>query len=190
MSQDITYNKKYIKIAAVIIVSMLYVNFLIKPSISKLLDLKSKEKSLKSNMMDMQTQLRAIDGYSKKIETLKNEGKAFERNLINSKDVPNFVSKFSNIAKKLDVKIIGIKPLVVASEAASKKQPKRLYEILPFQIEALGGFHQAGALINELENMDEFIKLVSLNIEEDDSSPSMHKIRLIFVSFAPKEMVQ
>ncbi len=192
MSPSEKKKKKLLIFIAVLTVSILYFNFLIRPKLMKLLELNARESALKLNIANMQNELKIIDDYKKKLDNLKTESRDLKKRLSNSKELPNLISEFSKIAKDLDVKLVSIKPIARPSNPLVQEdtQPKKPYISIPIEIEATSGFHEMGAFINELESLNIFIKLIGLDMESDEDSLFMHKIRLTLNTFSSSDTSQ
>ncbi|MBM3252927.1 MAG: hypothetical protein FJZ16_01580 [Candidatus Omnitrophica bacterium] len=174
----------------ILTISVLYLNFLIRPKLTKLMELNARETNLKLNIVNMEKELNILDEYKEKLNSLKTESQDLKKRLSDSKELPNLISEFSKIARDLDVKLISIKPLTKPSQIQEDNKMKKPYVSLPIEIEATSGFHQMGTFINELENLDIFIKLIGLDIEESEDSPFMHKVKFTLNTFASSEISQ
>lgn len=184
--------KKILIFIAILTVSILYFNFLIRPKLMKLMELNAKESALKLNIANMQNELKIMDEYKKKSDNLKTESSDLKKRLSNSKELPNLISEFSKIARDLDVKLVSIKPIARPSSPQTQEDApsKKPYVSLPIEIEATSGFHEIGSFIGELEGMNIFIKLVGLDIKGDEDSLYSHKIRLTLNTFSLSDTAQ
>ena len=187
MSLSERKKKRLLIVIAIVTTSSLYLNFFIRPNFVKLMELNSREATIKSGMLTMQNEIKFIDEYSKKLDVLKSENRDLKKRLSDSKDIPTLITEFSKIARELDVKLTSIKPLPAPVVAQGEGNTRRPYVNIPIEIEAISGFHQMGAFINKLENLDVFLKITSLDIKESEDTPFTHTIRFKLAAFASSE---
>ena len=84
------------------------------------------------------------------------------------------------MAKRSDVKILGITPLASKQEAPASE---RAYQEIPILMNARSGYHELGKFLSDLENAGRFMKVVDIKIKENLSTPKKHDVELLILTY-------
>lgn len=112
-------------------------------------------------------------------------------------DIPDILQNISIVATDSKVKLLKIQPLRTEKKPAeaakagknipSEKKPDNagqlLYEEIPIQIEAKGGYHAIGSFINKIEMAKNIMSVADIKIEADANDIFTHNARLLIVAY-------
>jgi Tfp pilus assembly protein PilO len=106
-------------------------------------------------------------------------------------EVPASIEFLSNLASRTNVKIQAIFPqrvdepleVPVAHAAAASPKPPEVYQEIPIQIEALAGYHQAGAFLSFIESSEKPMRVMSLRISANPKEPRWHLVQLVVAAY-------
>jgi len=176
--------KVYILIAIFGVVGLaLYYNFLLKPQFLGFIA-KNKEFRIVRNRVKSEEIIVANEaGIKKQQGNLKKQAEYLEKRLPDQVQISSILEDFSNVAESSGVKILKIKPLEPPVVSSKQKVTKELYSEAPILIEARAGYHQLGAFIGKIENMDRFIKVTDIDIAGIDKDPRRHDIKIRIVTY-------
>lgn len=119
---------------------------------------------------------RQHENYAKQVERL-------EKRLPRESQISILLEDFSKIAESSEVKIINIKPLEATAASSKQEAINNAYIEFPILIEARAGYHQLGAFVNKLENMDIFIKVTDIDIAGIDKESRLHGIKMKIITY-------
>ncbi len=87
----------------------------------------------------------------------------FEQRLPEQREIPNLLQKFERRGDDLGLRV-GLVALPVTSDARK--------ETIPYEVTALGSFHQIVSFINLLERDERYLKVSDLDIQEEEAGIS------------------
>ena len=94
-------------------------------------------------------------------------------------EIPKLLEDLSDMAKRANVKILGITPMASKQEA----QPAEIYQEIPILINAKSGYHELGKFLSDLENAGRFMKVADIKIKENKVSPKKHDVELLVLTY-------
>ncbi|MBU4343066.1 MAG: type 4a pilus biogenesis protein PilO [Candidatus Omnitrophica bacterium] len=124
------------------------------------------------------------EGIKRQYEELENQAEYLEKSLPAQDEVSSLLGDFSDIAESSGVKILKIKPIEMRDDELGEAG---IYREFPILIEARAGYHQCGAFINKLENMERFISIDDISISGRPQDPLHHDIKLRVRTYVAKE---
>lgn len=112
-------------------------------------------------------------------------------------DMPDILQNISLIATASKVKLLKIQPLRaeklpsgsakggknIPSEEQTDDTRQLLYEEIPIQIEAKGGYHEIGSFINKVEIAKNVMSVADIEIEADTNDIFTHNARLLIIAY-------
>ncbi|MFH1753390.1 MAG: type 4a pilus biogenesis protein PilO, partial [Candidatus Omnitrophota bacterium] len=107
--------------------------------------------------------------------------KEFEEIFPREREIPKLLEKLSEVASASSVRIIGIKPVVVAGFGLEDEDS--IYQTIPIEIIATSGYHELGEFLQKLETGYRFIMIKELDIDASKGNVRKHDIRLITETF-------
>ncbi|MDP2943653.1 MAG: type 4a pilus biogenesis protein PilO [Candidatus Omnitrophota bacterium] len=187
--QKIQLDKKKIIAGAIILLIILYIDFtfilksqfnLWKAINPKIAQLKKDIKKLNDDLAILSTSIKG------KQETQETTQRTAEK-IIKEEKIPNLLEEISKIANKRDVKIMQIKPLS-SPPTAKPELTTAATKLFPVSIklDLLGGYHQLGKFINDLENASVFMEVENLRISSQTSSIITQQIELTLKTYVKK----
>jgi len=162
-------------VLAVIITVYLFSFFI--PEIKKLLSELTRCAQVKRRILGIEKEWANIDSFKEKIARLNKEIDHYEKKLPGEKEIPAVLKYLSVSAKKLNVKITGIKPV------GQNQDKEQIYYSVPILVKAKCGYHQLGRFINELEKTDRFMKISNINIKGKPYQDNSLNIQLSVVTY-------
>jgi len=187
--EKIQLDKKKIMAGVVILVFLLYIDFtfilksqfnLWKAINPKIAQLKKDIKKLNDDLAILSTSIKG------KQETQETDQRTAEK-IIKEEKIPNLLEEISKIANKREVKIMQIKPLSHPPTAKPEltTATTKLFPV-SIKLDLLGGYHQLGKFINDLENASVFMEVDTLRISSESTSIMTQQIELTLKTYVKK----
>lgn len=181
---DVTKNKTQMMVFAllvVVIIAVLFINFLLIPQVARLTDVFSKMGKMRSDLKSATDDIAKIEKFHKDIDSYKGKVERYEKMLPAEQEIPTLLENLSEMAKSSNIKILGITPAVQNMD--QKAQKNGIYQEIPILISAKSGYHELGLFLSNLENSDRFMKVVDIEIKANKTSPKKHDIELIVLTY-------
>lgn len=132
--------------------------------------MQAEQATLKSELEDVQTQLRQAREFESNIGALREEAAkweelvtTFEKRLPDEREIPQLMRKFEQLGYDSGLR-------VELSQLRSTQDTRK--ETIPYEVKAYGNFHQIMEFINQLERHDRYLKVSELNIGEEEAGVS------------------
>lgn len=106
---------------------------------------------------------RNIDALRQESEKMERLVELFEERLPEEREIPNLLQKFERRGDDLGLRV-GLVALPTTSDARK--------ETIPYEVTALGTFHQIVSFINMLERDERYLKVSDLDIQEEEAGVS------------------
>ncbi|QAT17235.1 hypothetical protein BU251_05585 [Candidatus Velamenicoccus archaeovorus] len=159
--------------------------FLLRGQLSQVVRLFSEARTLRNEYKNDVLDVKFGGTYKTRLETLKSEEAALEKQIPPEENVPALLETVSKYADVSSVKLTRIKPIpevqsltnTVVVSVAGKGETKIFREKIA--ISATAGFHQLGRFIAFLENAANFFDISSLEIRTDDRDYMHHVITMV-----------
>ena len=158
----------------------LYVNFLLLPQIYSVATIYGKTAKLESDLKSAESDISGVDGLRKQAALYRGKIEEYGRMLPAEQEIPKLLEDLSDMAKKSNVKIVGITPTQNKQEAQA---PDAIYQAIPILISARSGYHELGKFLSDLENSDRFMKVADLKIKANNTAPKRHDIELLVLTY-------
>jgi Tfp pilus assembly protein PilO len=176
--------KMYILIAMFGIAGLvLYYNLLLKPQFSGFIAKNREFRIVRDRVKSEEIMIANEAGIQKQHDNFEKQAEYLEKRLPGQAQISSILEDFSNVAESSGVKILRIKPLEAPVVASKQKVTNDSYSEIPILIEARAGYHQLGAFVDKIENMDRFIKLTDIDIASIDSDPRRHDIKMRIITY-------
>ncbi len=173
---------KQMTIAAVLVgvcLAGLYIKFLLLPQMRFVARSSADLKKAAAAAGALERDISETGGLKKQVAMFRDKIASRERMLPAEQEIPKLLEDLSNMAKKENVKIIGITPLKPNQEL----KPDQTYREIPILINAKSGYHELGKFISDIENADRFMKVVDINIKQDAAAPKKHDVQLMVFTY-------
>ena len=95
-------------------------------------------------------------------------------------EIPEFLERISQMAKKSGVDILNIMPI---SEDESEDDQEALYKEMPIRVKAKCGYHELGKFLSDVETDSKFMRISGLEITHDAGDIWRHDVNLIVSTF-------
>ena len=177
--------KFLIIVVSVIILLILDITFILSPLINMTFDLSSQVSSVKKNIANLNQQISKVDDTKKKLALLKDDYLIYGNKFPKAEEIPRLLETLSTIAAKSEINIVAIRP---QSKASKKHKGKIaiLFQEMPIQIIAQGGYHQIGSFINRLETLDRFLKVDDISLVQSGATGKMLRVTLLVSTYISK----
>ncbi len=167
-----------------------YVVYLIQP-------MKVKSGQLKQQLVQAETKLRTIQLFAGKLAALESEHAALIRDveqwssrLASLSEVPKVIEELSGFASQTGIRIQAILPqspqdmsIDEKIEGVAKVGKKAVYQRVPIQIDALGGFHEVSQFIEKIEIGGRPMSVVSIRVTGLEQDTKNHRAQLLIESY-------
>lgn len=176
--KELLANKRVtINICIVSLIALCYSYLFILPKIKENFQLSPKLAKLKMDIARINQEWANLAAFKQKIARFEGKINSYEKKLPSEKEIPALLNYLSDTAKKLDVRLVEIKPSEIVQGQA---QP---YYTIPISLVAECGYHQLGRFLNELERADRFMKIGYLKIEPAPAGTNLLKAELAVVTY-------
>jgi len=175
-------HRKYSILVFIGIIVLVYLVFGILPKFSEKAKLSRQIRELKNDVELVNTRMARLDQMTTKLKSLREEFMGYSDALPDEKDIPAFLQELSTVARKSNVKILGITPSEFRQVAGGGKD-NEFYREMPVSITAKGGYHELGDFLANIEQAKRFITMESLEISYDSRSPRKHDIDLVIKTY-------
>jgi type IV pilus assembly protein PilO len=180
---DLEKNKKetLILIGLVsLIVFVVYFQFILRPQIAGTARAVMKMTRARADLASAKSAISNIEALKKDIGSYKAKIVRYEEMLPAAEEIPSLLENLSTMARKSNVKIVGITPMATKKELKAKPQ---IYKEIPILISAKSGYHELGKFLSNLENSDRFMKIADIEIRTNRSTPKKHDVELLVVTY-------
>jgi Tfp pilus assembly protein PilO len=160
-----------------VIVLVAYFHLLLRPAVTELKGLAPKVNKMRRDLSAAKTLIKSKVVIESRSEELNEKIAELEKVFPREREVPKLLENFSKIAGVSGVRIIGIKPVVMAEPAA--REENAIYQAIPIEIIARSGYHELGKFLEKLETGERFIRVKDLAISAKETSVKRHDVRLI-----------
>jgi type IV pilus assembly protein PilO len=176
--------KLYVLCAIVGLAAILfYYNLLLKPQFTRFIINNREFHSVKARVKAAENLIANSERIKKQYENIKKEAGFLERKFPVENKISGLLEDFSAIAESSGISILKIKPVQARRDSSKKESGPETYSEFPMLIEAKGGYHQCGAFIDKLENLDTFIKIDGIDISQNSGDARKHDIKLKLVTY-------
>ena len=182
-SIDLKDKKTQVMILAgllVILAIVIYVSFIFKPQLARVLEAVSEAGSLGADLKQAESNIKNIPIFKKNIAAYEEKVDRYEKMLPAEQEIPSLLENLSNMAKSSNIKIVGIIPVVGKDE---KPKKALVYQEIPILINAKSGYHELGKFLSSMENSDRFMKVADIQIRSNVQSPKKHDVELLVLTY-------
>ncbi|MEW5758383.1 MAG: type 4a pilus biogenesis protein PilO [Candidatus Omnitrophota bacterium] len=187
MKLDFLKQKKII-IYLLIIITVLAIDilFIIKPQILTIKKISPEINKLSADLKAFEEDKKNLNQLKASFEILNKKSIGLDKRIIQEDELLTLVEKISKIGREEDVKIIQISP--IEDPKAKKISGYSKGDIYPVMINIYihSGYHQLGRFINKLENLDQFLKVLFIDIKFDKQLYTTQVVHLTLGAFIVK----
>ena len=182
---DISEKQKIYILAAILSVAglILYYNLLLRPQFSGFMARNKEFSVVKARVKSGEALIANESVIKREYDNLKKQAGDLEKRLPGQDQISGLLEDFSNVAESSGVKILRLKPIEAPPPVSQQKAANNSYSEFPILIEARAGYHQLGVFVNNLENMDRFIKITDIDIAGTDKNPRYHDIKMRLITY-------
>ena len=109
------------------------------------------------------------------------------RKIINESEVGDLLQNISDLANKLDIKILQMRPMKDGTAQPEKVPGLERFIPLTVTLDTVCDYHQLGKFINSLETGDIYIKISEIKISAQQSEYFKQKADLIIKTYVKKQ---
>ena len=176
--------KEHLALACIILVAAIAF-FAYRNIFSPLLD-RIKEASAEVQELEVDIQKARISPVAlKKLEDevgeIKTRANYYSRKLASKVDVPQILKELNQIAERLNIKFVSVKPL--ERKKAMLPGSEEFLLLTPITIKLQCGYHQLGIFINQIENSPRLMKISTLKITANARNIWEHQVELAITSY-------
>lgn len=162
---------------------ILYYNLLLKPQFSRFIASNKEFRIIKARVKSEEALIANEAGINRQYDNFKKQAGYLEKRLPGQDQISSLLEDFSNIAESSGVKILRLKPIEEPPPVSRQKAVSNSYSEFQILIEARAGYHQLGVFVNNLENMDRFIKVTDIDVAGTDKNPRYHDIKMRIITY-------
>jgi type IV pilus assembly protein PilO len=164
--------------AAFLAVFLIYFNFILRPQVAQVFSLVAKMNRMRADLNTAKATISEIPKFRKDIGLYEDKVTYYEKMLPAEREIPSLLENLSDMAKRSNVKIIGITPTVTVDDKEGM-----IYQELPIIINARSGFHELGRFLASLEYSERFIKIADIDIKANSSNPKKHDVDILLLTY-------
>lgn len=175
--QDLTKNKNAIYTALFIFIILLDLLFILRLQIKSVAKTTAQLKKAKSELILSRQDIASFGDLSGRLENLKKSKDLEARQFIWDDEILALLGNLSAMAETNSVAISQIKP----QKGATLKEissPTGKFYLLPVTVDAQAGYHHLGRFLTQVENDARFMKVLTLDINQDSRDYLHHLIKL------------
>lgn len=174
--------RKFLIIAsAAVIFLVVDIFFILKPMFAKTWELNQRIGSINKDVDELKRKISTLDSAKGKLGALKSEYENYEKRFPKADEIPSLFETLSTIAVKSKVGIVAVRPMVAEKGPAAKVSS--LYQEIPIEIRAKGGYHQLGDFINKMEMLNRFMEVKDIEITREDAAAKRENLRLLVSTY-------
>ena len=162
------------------LIIVFYLGLFLRPKIKEIFHLLPEVSRLKTAIVNTEKEWASIDSLKKQVLQLNEKIDYYEKRLPSEKEIPAVLKYLSEAAKKMNVKIIEIRPI---EQKKNKSVPTSLYYKVPIFLKAECGYHQLGRFLSRLEMADRFMKISDIEIAANPRKTNTHNVQLTVVTY-------
>ena len=163
-----------------ILVVVIYISFMLMPQIERVFEAVGQVSKVGADLKEAQYNIANIPKFKSSLVTYEEKVDRYEKMLPAQQEIPSLLESLSDMAKKSNVKIIGIMPVVGKEDRAKKGQ---IYKEIPILINAKSGYHELGKFLSNMENADRFMKVSGIQIKFNSQSPKKHDTEIMVLTY-------
>lgn len=187
--EKIQLDKKKIIAGVVILLFLLYIDFafILKSQFNLWKSVNPKIAQLKKDIKKLNDDLAILSTSIKGKQETQETDQITAEKIIREEKIPNLLEEISKIANKREVKIMQIKPLSHPPTAKPEltTATTKLFPV-SIKLDLLGGYHQLGKFVNDLENAGVFMEVDTLRISSESTSIITQQIELTLKTYVKK----
>lgn len=175
-----------------VVILYVYVTALVNPLWKRFVQLGQEVRSSRTTLQETERVIAQEPSLRQEHQRLSETIEGLGQALPSEEGLPKVIEVLSQVAEETGVRIQTIFPqrsFEGPGESAGKAggsatkgvadNLKDLYKEIPIQIDALSGFHQLGAFLNQVESDAQAMELKSVRISGNPKDPRAHDVKLV-----------
>lgn len=185
---DILKQKKVISYAVLaVIILILDFNFVLKPQVSTIIKATPKIKKIASDIKAFKEDQKNLSQLKQTLEAVKRKSVVLNKKIVQEDELLGLAEQISRIGREENIKITQISPTEdIKAKKVGSFSGGDIYPVM-INVNITGGFHQLGKFINRLENLEQFLKVASIEIKFDKQLYTSQKVNLILGAFIARK---
>jgi len=159
---------------------IVYFSFILTPQVERVFEAVDHAAKISTNLKDAQYNIANIPKFRTNITAYEEKIERYEKMLPTEQEIPALLENLSDMARKSNIKIVGIMPVVTKDDKTKKIA---VYQEKPILINAKSGYHELGKFISNMENADRFMKVSDIQIKTNNQSPKKHDVELTVLTY-------
>jgi type IV pilus assembly protein PilO len=161
----------------------IYLFFILRPQLVSIVCALGNSIKVAGELGSAKTDIANIPKFKKTIEAYRGKIELAEKRLPAEREIPSLLESLSDMARRCNVKIVSITPVVVPVKAERSSRSRPVYQEIPIAITAKSGYHELGSFISKLENSDRFMMVDDIEIRANKANPRSHDVELIVMTY-------
>ncbi len=171
-----------------LVILWVYVVYLVQPLIAHMSSVAGDVRTARTTLKALEDATAHETSLREQYHQMSESVAALRSTLPGEEELPAMIEFLSGLANQTSVRIQTIFPqrsLQGLGDTAKGGLPSSpvVYQEIPIQIDALGGYHQLGAFLNLVEASNKPIQLASLHIVANRRESKRHLIKLVLRSY-------
>lgn len=170
-----------------IAIFLIDVFLVIRPLTESISKINPKIKKISSDMRALKDDQKNIEQLKKSLEAIRKKSRDLDKCIIQEDELISVIEAISKIGREQNLKINQISPV---EEAKPKKigtfSKGDIYPIM-INMTVSSSYHNLGKFINRIENLDEFLKVVSLEVKFDKLVYTSQAVHIVLGAFIVKQ---
>lgn len=181
-------SRYYILIGVLLFVFLLDYFILMRPQLVTLTKINPEIKILAQDLKKTREDVQKLGFYQGEVKQLEGELAETSQKVKSKEEVSIILEQISRMANQNHVKIDQIMPFI-EDQKVLLEDNRRIYYALPILVQARGGYHDFGRLLNDLDNNDLFLYVTVFSIATgEDTHANVLKMNLQAIVFEEKKL--
>lgn len=172
--------RKALKVAGAGLGLMAWVAFFIVPQGKKFLDGRSQTALWKRNLETSQDLLRQIPRLEQEMAALKAASQWPDLSVAPEEPLPALLEMIAQAARTSKVQLLFVKP---KEPLANLKPLPAGHFQLALELEAFGGYHEAGSFLDALENSERLLRVRAFKLQNNPKDPWRHQVNFTLETY-------
>lgn len=172
-------------IVVILLFVALYFIFIAQPLLKKILDCSKEEERIKTQLKNAEQFARDKEKLAKEVEDIQDKINFYEERLPKKTDIPKVLDELIKIGKKSKITFVSLEPQAINKIQVG--QSEKVYLRMPMELKLKAKYHNFASFVNDVENLDHFMRVDDVKIVADKDHGSMHDISLTVSAYALEE---
>lgn len=164
-------NKKQkvgILLASIIVPSILFGMFVIKPKIDDIKKLKKDITYLEGEIKKVEARANELDKYKQEKENVALQLKAASLLLPQQKEIPRLLTNISDLGSNSGLEFINFQP--------GSESPTEFYAVIPVNITVKGSYHKIGTFLDRVSKLNRIVSVTDISLGSPQKSGNLMQL--------------